>query len=207
VSTAARRQSVAPSSGRWLETAIVVVVLGAVALLSALVFVLAIGLLEPSAVFGDAALRDAVLGPITADAGSRALFAAGSLAIGLGALTLLLRRTSRRSRPESGAHVVSSGDAGLVVISNSGVASLIHHAVLRTRGVVEAEVQVKGRGAAPIGIRVDTVARAGTDLEQTGSAVRDAARSAAERLGGLEVGDVVVKLDVLSPEDMGLRTL
>lgn len=203
---AARRPSTA-SLGRWLETAMVAAVLLAVAVASALVFVVAIGLLDPGAVFADPAVADSLLGPITATPLARVGFAGGSLVIGLGALTLLLRKTGRRDAPTAGAHVVSSGEDGLVVITSDGVESLVRHAVVRTRGVVEAEVSIKGRGAAPIGIRVDTTARAGTDLEQTGAAVRDAARRAAEGLGGLEVGDVVVKLDVLAPEDMGLRAL
>ena len=208
MSSVARQGTREFSRGR-VGPVLVSILLLVFALISALVFVIAAGLLEPAAVISDPSTRQTLLGPITSSSIARIAFAIGSLAIGLGSLALLVSRGSgaRSAGRRLGGHVVTADDAGLVVISSAGIASLVTHAVLRTQGVVDAEVTVKGRGAAPIGIRVDTVTRAGSDVDGTGKAVRDAARAAAEKLGGLEVADVVVSLEVLSPEDMGMRVL
>lgn len=194
---------------RLLEGLLVVALLFALAAACALAFVLATGLLDTSNVIADEVLRQRLLGVF--DEGplaTRALVAGVSLVLGLAVLALLVGKLPGRAAAAAGSvHVVTADDEGMVVIASEGLESLVKLAVTRTHGIVEAAVSVRGRGASPVGLKVKALARPGTDLGRAGKEVRSAARSAVERLGGLTVGDVVVKLDVLAPEKMGLRAL
>lgn len=195
---------------RLFEGLLVVLLLFALGAACALAFVLATGLLEPSNVIADDVLRERVFGVFeTGTLATRALIAVVSLLLGLAVLAVLVGKLPGRGpSPTAGAnHVVSADDEGMVVIASEGVESLVKLAATRTHGVIDAHVSVRGRGASPVGIRIKAITRPGTDMSRCGKELRDAARTAVERLGGLTVADVVVKLDVMSPDKMGLRTL
>jgi uncharacterized alkaline shock family protein YloU len=189
------RTATGPFVDRWLVT----LALLAVALACAVVFLVATGVLAGSEVVPDEALRDHLLG--FAQGRYRVAAAVGSLALGFGSTLLALRRHTGAPNGPS-AHILVSDERGHVVVHAPAIASLAETAVLRTPGVLSAQVRVEGHGVGPVRLRVLVQVLGGTELPRTGDEVREAARHAVEQLAGLDVHGVVVRIDVLRPDEV-----
>jgi hypothetical protein len=156
---------------------------------------------------GSRFIPEPLAGWIASEAGgaglSRLGVAAGSLLLGLLCLAGLLRSfSSGGSRGAGSLHVLLSDDRGLVLVETRGVSAVATAAVLRVQGVVDAQVGVSGRGVAPVRLRVRAWARPGFDLRKVGEEARRRATEAVETLVGLEVQDTIVKMEVLSIDQL-----
>jgi hypothetical protein len=194
----------AAASGRSsaLEQLLVGVLLLSVALAGAVVFLVATGLVAAEQILADAGLRASLLGfAETGTRAERAGAAAVSALLGLGSLAVLFRRVG----PERAAggpsathaqHILVADDAGMVMVSTAGIASVAETAALRAHGVVDADVRVRGRGSAPVRIHVVAYVYRGADLRRAGTEARESIKRAVEKLVGIEVTDVNVELVV-----------
>lgn len=180
---------------RWLVT----LVLLAAALACAVVFLVSAGVLTGADVVSDVHLRERVFG--FAEGRYRVAVAIGSALLGLGTTLMALRR---HAGPPAGPglHVLSTDERGCVVVQTPAIATLVEAAVLRTPGVVGARARIRGHGTGPVRLRVDAQVLGGTELPRAGDSVREAARRAAVQLAGIDVHDVVVRLDVLRPDQV-----
>jgi len=181
---------------------VVGLVLCAVAAGAAVVFLVSVGLIRGEQVLADEATRQVFLGRIQAVSGlDRVLLAGASALVGMGAVTLLLRRFTGPSVPAS-RHILAADDRGVILVASPGIASVVEAAVMRTPGVVETEVKVSGSGRAPVRLRVVVLVFGTDELKRIGDEVRAAARTAVERQVGIEVSEVVVDVQVIRPEEL-----
>lgn len=179
------------------------VILFAVAFCAAIVTVVAAGLVAAGDVIAHDGAREALLGFAEDGSGAqRALTAAVSAVVGLGALALLFRRggpgggAAAESAGRAHQHVLLADDDGMVMVSTAGVAAVAETAAIRSHGVVEARVRVRGRGSAPIRVHVAADAYPGADFKRAGREVRENVKSSLQRLVGIEVTDVTVEMEV-----------
>jgi hypothetical protein len=185
-----------------VEQLLVGVLLLAVAIAGAVVFLVASGLVGAEQIIRDEGLRGSLLGfAETGTLGERALAAAASALVGLGSLVLLFRRVGpERTSGVAGAthaqHILVADDEGMVMVATAGIASVAETAALRAHGVVDADVRVSGRGSAPVRIHVVAKVYRGADLRRAGKDARESIKGAIEKLVGIEVTDVNVELVV-----------
>lgn len=208
ISTARRPRPSGRRSGR-LDSLLAALLLLALAAIAAVVFLLALGLVDAGRVIGDEGLRDALLG-WTEGAGAawtRAAVASGALLLGLLSLWGLLRRLApsgggQPSGPASEVHVLVADDLGVVLVAREGIEGIARQAVQGSTGVIDAEVRVRSRGPDAVALKVDALVLPGADLQRAGAQARDRARESVERLVGLGVQEVSVRLEVVEPEDL-----
>ena len=171
-----------------------------VAVAAAYVFLAAVGAADPRFLarvgFPVARLADKSM------PGFRAAVAAGSLVIGLLALALMFRGGGK---PVSNVHVLTADERGLVVVDNRGVCTVAAEAARRSPGVLGVTARVTGTGAAPVRVELTLSASAAAELKNVGDAARTTAADAIERLIGLKVQDVIVKILVVPLEELGRR--
>ena len=190
------------SRGSPIEALIVGVLLLAVALVGAVVFLVAAGLVESERIIADADLRATLLG--FADSGpatQRAITAAASALVGLGSLVVLFRRAGGdKGGSIPGAlhaqHILLDDDDGRVMVSTDGIASVAETAAVRAHGVVAADVRVSGQGSAPVRIHLIAYAYRGADLRRAGREARENVKASVEKLVGIDVTDVNVEIVV-----------
>lgn len=195
-------QAHATAKGGWLEQLAIGIAFLAVAFAAVLVFLVASGLIAPDELIADPQWRERLLG--FADSGTtveRAATASASALIGLGALALLFRRAGARSPAAAGnlastQHILLADDEGMVLVATEGIAAVAETAAVRSHGVLEADVSVRGRGSSPVRIHVTAHAYRGADLKRAGSETRENVRSAVQRLVGVEVTEVTVEIGV-----------
>jgi hypothetical protein len=132
----------------------------------------------------------------------RVLAAGASGAVGLLAFVVLFRRLTGSARRPEARHVLISDERGYVFVEKRGISTVGISAIKRVHGVVDADVRVIGGGAAPVRLAIRVGLHAGAELIATGEKVRAAAIDAVEKLVGLEVHDVLVKVDVIPLEDL-----
>jgi hypothetical protein len=183
---------------------IVWLLLFAVAVVAAMVFLFTIGLFSLAETLPDGAVFERWLRLEQLPYGSgRFLVGAISLLVGLIASVLLLRRVVPGGSRTGEQHVLLADDLGVVVVEKKGIAAVAVAAVQRVNGVVDVEVRVIGSGAAPLRLIVRTWVHAAAELKRAGDEVRQKAKEAVEHLIGIEVHDVLVKLEVVPLEDLG----
>lgn len=196
------RRSRDSSFGGWPEQILLGILLLAIALAGAIVFLIATGLLDADQIIADDDLRSTLLGFAEGGTGTERLMTAGASAvIGLGSLVILFRRFGTESRGAipgaiAAQHILLADDEGMVMVATDGIASVAEAAAVRSHGVIDADVRVSGRGSAPVRIRVVGHVYAGADLKRAGRETRENVKSAIERLVGLEVTDVTVEIVV-----------
>jgi hypothetical protein len=179
-----------------------------VALVSAYVMLRALGVLPPGALLPQRAADGPALGWIEQlPTWGRTAAAGGALLVGLTALAVTLSvRNGRRSEARGGVHVLEADERGLILVAHEGIESLARAAVARTPGVVESDVRVRSRGDG-VSLVVDIGVVELADVRKAGLAARDRAVEAAKKLAGLVVRDVQVRVEVLSPEELGRAVL
>lgn len=183
---------------------IVWLLLLAIAVIAAMVFLFTIGLFSLAEALPDGAVFERWLRLEQLPYGSgRFLVGAISLLVGLIASVLLLRRLVPARGRTGEQHVLLADDHGVVVVEKKGIAAVAVAAVQRVNGVVDVEVRVIGSGAAPLRLIVRTWVHAAAELKRAGDEVRQKAKQAVEHLIGIEVNDVLVKLEVVPLEDLG----
>jgi len=206
ISTARRPRGGPPARLDALFAGLLLLVVAAAA---AAAFLLAIGLVDASRLIADEGLRETLLGWTTGtgNAWTRAAVASGSLLVGLLALWGIIRRLTpggapRGAQTQSAVHVLVADDLGVVLVAREGIEGIARQAVQGATGVIDAEVQVRSRGPDAVGLKVDALVLPGADLQRAGAQARDRAREAVERLVGLGVQEVSVRLEVVEPEEL-----
>ena len=172
------------------------------ALVSAIAFLVALGLIPPPAVLAAVArVGEAVSRVGTLDLLDRALIAAAAAILGVAALSFLARR-SRLVEQSAGIHVLQADEKGLVVIGSASVESVATQTALRAAGVLDARVSVRGRPTGPVRLRIDVDVLPGGEVKRLGPRVQDAVRQSMEDLVGLTVRDVNVEVHVMDLDDL-----
>lgn len=181
---------------------VAVVLLLLLAMACATVFLLALGLLPPSAVVAAFAPAGDLLHSVaTLDFVDRAIAGAAAAAVGVAALALMVR--APRNVPHAATkHILHADEKGLVVIGSESVETVAEQAAVRAPGVLDARVRVKGRPSGPVRLRVRVEVLPGTDVKRVGPRVQDAVRSSVEDLVGLTVRDANVEVHVMDPDDL-----
>ncbi|MCK5800091.1 MAG: hypothetical protein KAI47_23030 [Deltaproteobacteria bacterium] len=189
--------------GGLVERIVFVLILVLIATGAAFVFLGAIGAVNLTTTFPYGAELEKIVFFSSLPTGiGRLLATAVSGAIGLLALVVLLRRFSGGNRRPEAKHVLVSDERGFVVIEKRGISTVAVSAIKRVHGVVNAEVTVVGGGSAPVRLVIRAWIHAGAELTVAGEKVRQAAITAVETLVGLEVHDVMVKVEVVPLEDL-----
>jgi len=169
---------------------------------SAVVFVVALGMVPSSALVGAGPLGeplDAVVAALTSsDRLGVAAFCAAAAALSLALLIRIFRPYRAATH-----HVVVADEYGFVLVDSHGVEAVASAAALRAPGVVDADVRANGSGTSPVRLAAVIGVHPGASLEEAGRAARELARNAVERLVGLHVSDVTVDVQVLDPEELG----
>jgi hypothetical protein len=178
-------------------TALVLLACGAT---GAALLLTALGAFSPERVLGacGASLERVLLLPPLPEAGGRLVAGVVGGLVGLGALILLVRRLFPLGpRPASTHHVLAADDKGIVLVDRRGISAVAGEAIRCVPGVVDVEVRVLRGGTSAVRLVAQTWVHARTELAQLGEAAREQARVAVERLVGLDVLDVVVRIHVV----------
>lgn len=200
----AETYSAGRGAGRsWLGQAIVTLLAVAIAAAAAVVFLVAVGLVDSARIIPNPDLRAALLG--FADSGtalSRVAVAAGAAVVGLISLALARGRLFPGAPAAPAArHIVSADDKGVVMVTTAGIATVAESAALRAPGVVRAHARVSGRGSAPVRLHIRVQCFGSADLKRAGREARELASDAVQRLVGIDVTDTNVELIVIPPEE------
>lgn len=172
------------------------------AMASAMLFLLALGLLPPSAILAAAARGGEALSRVGSLAFvDRAVVAAAAAVLSVVALSLLARgpRLLRRS---AGIHVLQADEKGLVVIGSASVETVAAQTALQSPGVLNARVSVSGRPSGPVGLQIHLDVLPGTDVKRLGPRIQDEVRRSVEDLVGLTVRDANVEVHVMDLDDL-----
>lgn len=173
-----------------------------VAMLSAMTFLLALGLLPPSAISAAVARAGEALGGIeTLALLDRALIAAAAAVLSIAALSLLVRKT-RSGQTEAGIHLLQADEKGLVVIGSASVETVATLTALQAAGVLNARVKVRGRLSGPVRLRIHLDVLPGTEVKLLGPRVQEAVRRSVEDLVGLTVRDANVQVHVMDLDEL-----
>lgn len=180
----------------------------AIAAASAAVFLVTTGLIDGANLLPYDALRDQLLGFAESATGTdRIVIIVTSLAVGIASLCWIGRGLLRRggSRASLGRQLVplAMDERGVVLVDTRGICTIAETAVLRTGGLLDADVRVHARPPSPLRIRVKALAFSSIDLKQAGETARRHVRESVEQMVGLEVGEVVVSIEVLAPGEFG----
>lgn len=127
--------------------------------------------------------------------GALSLFA-GLLLSGLAVRRLFGSGTSEQR------HILSADEQGMVVVEDRGISAVAEAAVHRLPGVVGCRVQVAGKGAAPIRLKVVLWASAAAELKALGDEARARAALAVEQLVGLKVHSVLLRVEVVALDEV-----
>ncbi len=175
----------------------------ALAAAAVIVFLVAIGLVQPEQLVGHWWLGRQALAPARAAEGNQLVaIAAVAAVVAVLAIALLLAPASRRARSSS-LHLLVSDERGFVVVDSQGIARVAELAAVSAQGVLDAEVEIDGGGLAPVRVRVDVGVVPGANLKRAGEEVRDAVGDAIERLVGIGVRDIRTAVHVLEPDQFG----
>jgi len=199
--------SVAVSSrwGRGLERVVTATLLLLLALGGTITLLLATQLVVPADLVAPGQLAAPLLGDLGALARRNPEIAGlGGAALGLGCLLLLVMRMNGRTsgRRRARQHLLEVDDEGFVMVDSRGVGVIAAQAGSRARGVIDCAVQVFDEGTAAVSVETDVYVSPGTSVKSSAQEVRASVRGAIERLIGLEVRQVAVKIHVLEPEAM-----
>ena len=191
----------APRGGA--EKAVFAVLMLLIAAFAAMIFLGAVGAisLAHTLPFG-AELEKVVFFSALPSPMGRVLAAAASGAVGLLSFLVLFKRLTGSSRRPEARHVLLSDERGFVFVEKRGISTVAMSAIKRVHGVVDADVKVIGGGAAPVRLAIRAAIHAGAELTVAGEKVRKAAIDSVENLVGLDVHDVMVKVDVVPLEDL-----
>ncbi len=197
-------QSAAPGrAAQILTRAATAVLLVLLAALSAVVFLLALDIISTASVANLLSPVDGVLSKITAaDLLDRALVAGASALIGVAALALLVRVPSGGAPRAPGKHVLQADDKGLVVIGSESVETVAVETAIRTPGVLDATVRVRGRPSGPIRLHVRVDVLPGSEVKLLGPRVQESVHRSVEDLVGLPVRDANVEVHVLDADEL-----
>jgi uncharacterized alkaline shock family protein YloU len=171
----------------------------------AAVLLTALGVFDPALVLGryGPAVKEAVLLPRLPMGLGRVVAGVAGALVGLGAVMMLARRIVPSSlQPSTEHHILSTDDKGLVLVDKRGICTIAGEAIRRVPGVVDVNVRVLGGGVSAVRLIAQTWVHAGVELTRAGDEAREQAREAVEKLVGLEVLDVVVRLHVVPLEDL-----
>lgn len=167
------------------------------AAVSAMVAVISLGLLTPTQLASEWAVSRDILRMLGELSWVERLgLAGGASVIGIGSAVAFLYAVTPKRRGAA-FHMLSVDDQGIVAIDTRGIATIAVEAAMNVRGVVDAEVSVRGRATTPVRLKVDIAVFPGTMIKDVGIDVRALVRSAVEELVGVQVGDVTVKAHVL----------
>jgi uncharacterized alkaline shock family protein YloU len=191
-----------------LERLIVVLVPLAVAAGAAVVLLVTVGLIDEAqlGVFGP------IVSQLTRAAGdsrwNRVAVAVVSVCVGALSALIALRALGAGSgagpaRDSGQRHILAMDEKGIVVVEAAGVSTVAAAAASRVAGVMNVEVKVVGRGASPVRLVVTARVSAAVELRRVGEEIRRRAAEAVQSLVGIDVREVVVKLDVVPLEELG----
>jgi hypothetical protein len=180
--------------------------LGAIA--AATLFLIAAGILPAHEVIADELMRQRMLG--FAIGRYRVAVAGVSGLAGLGLTLLMVRRFSAprtASLGRASGYIVLDDARGFVVVEPDAIAALAGSSLRRISGIADRDIRVSGPTTGPVRLHVRAVAINGIDLKRLGERIRQSTRQAVEELAGLEVQDVIVRLDVVPSASLELSTL
>lgn len=175
------------------------------AALSAYAMLRALGLLPPAALLpAPLSLSPALAWLDDLAAGPRLLTSLGALVIGTLALWMLVRRDAgvREAGGGGALHVLTADELGLVVLANGGLEAIVATAARATPGVFDARVRARPHGRG-VQLALDIQVLQDTNVPRAANLTRERAVAAVERLVGLPVDAVRVRVDVLSAEQLG----
>ena len=192
---------------RRLDGLVVGLLLVAIAVVAAGLFLITMGLVEPKALIPDASLRQFTLGWLNGSAPwVRLAVAGGSLVSGVLALGAVLSRLRPDGTPPTrrggDVHVLTSDDRGVVFVARRGIEGVARAGAASAPGVADVDAQVRTRGPHAVALRLHVLALPGVDLKRAGELAQERAADAVQRLVGLEVKDVAVRIEVLPPEEL-----
>jgi hypothetical protein len=175
----------------------------AVAVASACVLVVALGVVEPAQIsLGVVSIEGWLTNLAEATFTTRLAFGAGAPVVGLLALVVTTRAFGGRKRGDLAVHILDSDDRGFVVVDSRGIAIVAEEAAHTAPGVVAAHVGVEPRGAKRVKLHVEIDVYPGANVKEAGNEARDRARKAVEELVGVDVGAITASTHVLEPEEM-----
>lgn len=205
VSAPVDRHSATAAVDRLVVSALLLVLAGA----GAYVFLVALGVLDGAVRLPSGQTVDQLLG-LAGGGGSenRVMVGAVSLLLGLLFTGVLVARLTGGASGEArergdGVHILSADEGGLVVVDTVGVRNVATAAVQVIPGVVDVKVTVRGSGGAPVKLELVVSASAAAEQHTLGERARERARDAVQRLVGLEVQEVSVRMNAVSLEDLG----
>ena len=173
------------------------------AIVSAAVFLIALGLVQPLVVSDAFAKLGGTLGAVaTVDRFDRVVIAVVAALVGLIALSLLVARQRLPAERMPACHVVQSDDKGLVLIGAESVESVASQTALRVAGVLDARARVRGRATGPIRLKLRVDVLPGTDVKRIGPRVQDSVMRSVQEGVGLDVRDAVVEVRVVDLEQL-----
>ena len=204
---AALRASRRPS--RALDGFVIGVLLLALGVVAAAVFLVALGLAEPAQLAPNAHTGKLLFGWIGGQPGwARAATAGVALLVGLGSLGALAGRlrtgaTGTADGGDATLHLLISDERGVVFVSREGIEGVARAGAASTPRVAEVQCRVKARGQQAVGLQLRVLALPGAALDRIAQEARERAVRAVEELAGFEVRDASVRIDVIPPDRLG----
>jgi len=195
-----------PSATRILDGVVVALLLLALAVAGAVLFLTSLGILDPAVFVANDAARGLLFGWIAGQPPWVQLVTAGVSAfvslVALAALGARVRRTSTGTTAEDGTslHLLTSDERGFVYVARGGIEGVARAGASSTPGVAEVEAKVRGRGPRAVGLTLRVKAMPGAALDDVAEMARARAVSAVEELAGFDVRDASVRVDVIPPD-------
>ncbi|MEM9492269.1 MAG: hypothetical protein AAGC55_24190 [Myxococcota bacterium] len=184
---------------------IIILVFLALGALAAVIFLRALGAIEPGDVAGGWEFGTQFLQQVADDDlpwRTRALIVGGAALAGLLCFAVVRNQVRPRRAAASSFHMLDADDRGFVVVDSRGIAAVAEQAAMSAHGVIGAEVQVKGSGTSPIRLRVRAEVYPGANLKLAGTAAREAVATAVDEMIGLQIQDITVTTHVVEVDAM-----
>jgi hypothetical protein len=177
-----------------------------IAITAALVFLMAIGLVD----FGSVPRFGTVVSGFLSDEATFnarwLLLVSGSPLVGMAAVHVLLRGFGqRRTKPRK--VVVSAAEGGLVVVDPKGICLVAAEPVLKIPGVLDVKATTIDKEDAPIRLKLHIAVSAAAELKKVGDEACRVSAEAVEQLIGIEVQAVLVEFKVVPVHDLRRRVL
>lgn len=194
-----------PIFSRLFETLALTLLLLALAVTGALAALFAVAVVDPTSLaprvgpFAELVTRlgeEASLRPVPVGI--------AGLVVGVGSLTALVARlgSAGDGRRRADHHLLDADDRGFVVVDSRGVSIVAARAACRAEGVVDCLVDVRPEKGSAVSLRTEVLVHPGAPVKTISTRVRDAVHEAVERMIGLDVASVGVRVQVLEPDEL-----
>lgn len=113
---------------------------------------------------------------------------------------VIIEQMFRPGKPDKRLHLLEADEKGIVAVDSRGISTVAECAVMSVRGVLDTEVRVSGAPLAPVRLKVELALLPGTNVKQTGVAVKERVRETVEDVVGISVKDVTVRAHIVVPD-------